>query len=186
MEGTKVDHVWISTFSQVVPETRIAGLGIKHRAPPEGTTRHEGDVVGVSPQVSECVSGVSVGRLCVRGSPAAGPARCLSLWEFARLKELRAGHRTVGNVAALRRCQISDPSPHEEKPFYFKKKPLGFKFKESAPIIVSKINPGSHAEEIGLEAGMEVVSVGGEATEGKTYEDIMKLVVSGVSQLTPS
>lgn len=35
----------------------------------------------------------------------------------------------------------------EEKVFYFAKKPLGFKFKETAPIIVSKVTPGSHAEE---------------------------------------
>lgn len=41
------------------------------------------------------------------------------------------------------------------------------------PIVVSKVHAGSEAEEKGVAEGMELVSIAGEAVQGKTYPELL-------------
>lgn len=51
----------------------------------------------------------------------------------------------------------------------FKRSPLGFRFRPTAPIVVTTLSPGGEAEAVGVRPGMLLVSVDGEAVDAKPY-----------------
>eukprot|EP00429_Kryptoperidinium_foliaceum_P080469 CAMPEP_0176223130 /NCGR_PEP_ID=MMETSP0121_2-20121125/20588_1 /TAXON_ID=160619 /ORGANISM="Kryptoperidinium foliaceum, Strain CCMP 1326" /LENGTH=144 /DNA_ID=CAMNT_0017562359 /DNA_START=116 /DNA_END=550 /DNA_ORIENTATION=+ len=74
----------------------------------------------------------------------------------------------------------------EEKPRYFQRKPLGFKFLSQVPLVVTNVDAGGHADELGVQVGMEVVAIGGETASGKAYKDLWDKLVAGSATLSPA
>mmetsp|Transcript_100597 Transcript_100597/g.280218 ORF Transcript_100597/g.280218 Transcript_100597/m.280218 type:complete len:142 (+) Transcript_100597:104-529(+) len=72
----------------------------------------------------------------------------------------------------------------EEKPCYFQRKPLGFKFLQKTPILVTKVEAGSHAEEVGVAVGMEIAAIGGEPVGAKSYEELWGEIRTGAGALS--
>lgn len=68
---------------------------------------------------------------------------------------------------------FKDPSG-ETVAVRFTQRPLGFKFKRAAPIVVSAIEPGSVAEGLGLRPDLELTAIDGEAVGDKCYDDLYK------------
>eukprot|EP00747_Dinoflagellata_sp_TGD_P168669 gnl/TRDRNA2_/TRDRNA2_195622_c0_seq1.p1 gnl/TRDRNA2_/TRDRNA2_195622_c0~~gnl/TRDRNA2_/TRDRNA2_195622_c0_seq1.p1 ORF type:complete len:128 (-),score=22.85 gnl/TRDRNA2_/TRDRNA2_195622_c0_seq1:110-493(-) len=51
----------------------------------------------------------------------------------------------------------------------FQRKPLGLDFEKKAPIVVSKVQTGSHAEKIGVRIGMTMVKICGQDITEKDF-----------------
>eukprot|EP00429_Kryptoperidinium_foliaceum_P063152 CAMPEP_0176069304 /NCGR_PEP_ID=MMETSP0120_2-20121206/34601_1 /TAXON_ID=160619 /ORGANISM="Kryptoperidinium foliaceum, Strain CCMP 1326" /LENGTH=132 /DNA_ID=CAMNT_0017402935 /DNA_START=150 /DNA_END=548 /DNA_ORIENTATION=+ len=59
----------------------------------------------------------------------------------------------------------------------FTKRPLGFSFKLSAPLSVTKVTPGGQADSLGVVPGMEIIDVQGQAicgVDGKCVMETLK------------
>mmetsp|Transcript_55143 Transcript_55143/g.108904 ORF Transcript_55143/g.108904 Transcript_55143/m.108904 type:complete len:119 (+) Transcript_55143:76-432(+) len=65
----------------------------------------------------------------------------------------------------------------------FTKKPLGFKFRKAVPVVTTVILPGSHADEVGVKSGLEIVAIDGMNVQGMSYEDVVQKIKDGSAPL---
>mmetsp|Transcript_108122 Transcript_108122/g.312421 ORF Transcript_108122/g.312421 Transcript_108122/m.312421 type:complete len:200 (-) Transcript_108122:225-824(-) len=61
----------------------------------------------------------------------------------------------------------------EELPIVFRKTPFGFRFRNKMPIIVTTVDPGSQADGLGVQVGMELTTLGGRPV-GPSYRDVIR------------
>jgi len=68
----------------------------------------------------------------------------------------------------------------------FTKRPLGMNFASKLPISVTLVTPQSHAEEIGVKEGWQILAIGGRTLkDDKEFEDFNSLVSFFRDQATP-
>lgn len=65
------------------------------------------------------------------------------------------------------------------------RRPLGAEFSKrlTGPVKISKVQPNSHAAELGMKSGWIIKTVGGEDVSKKTLEQIQRAIKSGLSEL---
>jgi len=65
-----------------------------------------------------------------------------------------------------------------------RKPPMGMDFtksNESTVAIISRIRPGSHAEELGIQIGWEIIKVNGQSAVGKSHEEVLFMMKAACS-----
>mmetsp|Transcript_87830 Transcript_87830/g.227986 ORF Transcript_87830/g.227986 Transcript_87830/m.227986 type:complete len:138 (+) Transcript_87830:89-502(+) len=68
-----------------------------------------------------------------------------------------------------------------EKNITFTKAPFGMSFKDKVPVVITKVTPGGHAQELGIEVNMELIKIGGEdITAAMSYSQVFEKI-QGVS-----
>mmetsp|Transcript_122218 Transcript_122218/g.353378 ORF Transcript_122218/g.353378 Transcript_122218/m.353378 type:complete len:155 (-) Transcript_122218:10-474(-) len=67
----------------------------------------------------------------------------------------------------------------------FVKKPIGFKFRLRPPMYVISVNPRSHAEELGIKVGMQLVAIGDTPTADLNPVQALKMLKDACEGLEP-
>mmetsp|Transcript_22154 Transcript_22154/g.40754 ORF Transcript_22154/g.40754 Transcript_22154/m.40754 type:complete len:127 (-) Transcript_22154:146-526(-) len=65
----------------------------------------------------------------------------------------------------------------------FKRRPLGLDFDKSMPLVVRKVHPNQHAEELGVQSGWKILCVNGQSIETATFEECFKLLKEASGRL---
>mmetsp|Transcript_29856 Transcript_29856/g.75135 ORF Transcript_29856/g.75135 Transcript_29856/m.75135 type:complete len:137 (+) Transcript_29856:78-488(+) len=69
-----------------------------------------------------------------------------------------------------------------EKKVVFQKSPLGLTFHANkVPVVIKKLASGGHAEELGVQTGMQIKTIGGKDLTDMSYDQIFKMI-EGVSK----
>mmetsp|Transcript_68990 Transcript_68990/g.173773 ORF Transcript_68990/g.173773 Transcript_68990/m.173773 type:complete len:145 (+) Transcript_68990:89-523(+) len=64
-----------------------------------------------------------------------------------------------------------------EKAFIFSKTPFGMCFTEAkVPVKIKKVGPGSHAEDLGIQVGMQLTKIGGENITSMSFDEVFAKV----------
>jgi len=67
--------------------------------------------------------------------------------------------------------------------FRFSKKPLGLVFNKEAPVVITSVNPGSAAQARNVKTGMVLARIGDTDVTDMDYNEIIKLIMEGMSPL---
>mmetsp|Transcript_17261 Transcript_17261/g.47780 ORF Transcript_17261/g.47780 Transcript_17261/m.47780 type:complete len:144 (+) Transcript_17261:100-531(+) len=57
-----------------------------------------------------------------------------------------------------------------KKTVIFDRQPLGLDFNKTNPILMKRVQPGSHGDELGVKQGWQVIGVNGEDVSSKEFE----------------
>jgi len=67
--------------------------------------------------------------------------------------------------------------------FRFSKKPLGLVFNREAPVVIDTVRPGSTAQARNVKTGMVLARIGDTDVTDMEYNEIIKLIIEGMSPL---
>mmetsp|Transcript_56275 Transcript_56275/g.131856 ORF Transcript_56275/g.131856 Transcript_56275/m.131856 type:complete len:129 (-) Transcript_56275:109-495(-) len=65
----------------------------------------------------------------------------------------------------------------------FQRRPLGLDFDKSMPLVVRKVHPNQHAEELGVQSGWKILRVNGQSIETATFDECFKLLKEASGRL---
>mmetsp|Transcript_49667 Transcript_49667/g.144412 ORF Transcript_49667/g.144412 Transcript_49667/m.144412 type:complete len:131 (+) Transcript_49667:97-489(+) len=55
----------------------------------------------------------------------------------------------------------------------FSRKPLGFGFRPGPPVTTTTVDEGSHAEEVGVLPGTEIIAIDGQSIKGMKFQEVV-------------
>lgn len=75
-------------------------------------------------------------------------------------------------------------TPDGPKNITFTRVPLGMTFSKKVPISIKSIGPGTHAEELGVQAGWAIKSIAGTETEALEFDSVYTVLKDAVATLS--
>ncbi len=72
--------------------------------------------------------------------------------------------------------ELPSGGPEQVRYISFTRRPMGFRFNMKAPIVVKRVDPGSHAEELGVGVGWVLVMVNGQDVRNSSIDFVYNLL----------